>query len=94
MKKWLWSKTYFSGLQAEASTELYDNKDERKGEPKAKVWPMVLGACLGLLIIIIMGLILWKTGLLAKMRPYQKNENAQNNTRQMQSLSILDLPAD
>ena len=55
---------------------------------------MVLGACLGLLIIIIMGLILWKTGLLAKMRPYQKNENAQNNTRQMQSLSIVDLPAD
>ena len=90
----IFKNVFFSGLQEEASTELYSNKDERKGAAKAKVWPMVLGACLGLLIIIIMGLILWKTGLLAKMRPYQKKEDGQNNTRQMQSLSMVDLPAD
>ena len=83
----------FSDLQAEASIELYSKKDENKGKPKAKVWPMVLGACLGLLIIIMMGTILWKTGLLAKMRPYQKNED-QIDTRQMRSLSTVDLPAD
>ena len=83
----------FSDLQAEASIELYSKKDENKGKPKAKVWPMVLGACLGLLIIIMMGTILWKTGLLAKMRPYQKKED-QIDTRQMKSLSTVDLPAD
>ena len=79
-------------LQVEASIELY-SRELGPTSREAKVWPMVLGACLGLLLIVIMGIILWKTGLLAKMRPYnRKPAENQTNPREMRSLSTYDLP--
>ena len=43
-------------------------------ERLAANWPIVLGVGIGLFVVLGTILILWKTGMLAKMRPYKLDE--------------------
>ena len=71
-------------MSATTSTEMYDNS---YGATSMMItyWPIILGAGLGLILIGIVFLILWKTGTLRKLRPYQRHQPETN--RQMVSLS-------
>ena len=43
-------------------------------EKLAQSWPIVLGVCIGIVVILGTFLIFWRTGILAKMRPYKLDE--------------------
>ena len=43
-------------------------------ERLAQSWPIVLGVCIGIVVILGTFLIFWRTGILAKMRPYTLDE--------------------
>ena len=44
-------------------------------ERLAANWPIVLGVGIGLFVVFGTIIILWKTGILAKMRPYKLDED-------------------
>ena len=43
-------------------------------EKLAQSWPIVLGVCIGFSVILGTLLVFWRTGILAKMRPYKLDE--------------------
>ena len=53
-----------------------------------KLWPSILGGCIGLIIVIIILFILWKTGILAKMRPYKLDKEVVENERRKSEVRL------
>ena len=51
-------------------------------------WPIVLGVLMGIIIILGTFLIMWKTGVLAKMRPYKLNEEEVNAEKRKTQIRI------
>ena len=53
-------------------------------------WPIVLGVGIGLFVVLGTILILWKTGMLAKMRPYKLDEEEvkRENRKSKMRLSV------
>ena len=59
-------------------------------ERLAANWPIVLGVGIGLFVVLGTILILWKTGMLAKMRPYKLDEEEvkRENRKSKMRLSV------
>ena len=53
-----------------------------------EIWPSILGVCLGLIFVIVILLILWKTGILAKMRPYRLDKEVIETERKKSEMRL------
>ena len=60
-------------------------------ERLAQNWPIVLGVCIGIVVILGTFLVLWKTGVLAKMRPYQLDEEEVKRENRRTQIRMSDI---
>ena len=61
-------------------------------EKLAQSWPIVLGVCIGFSVILGTLLIFWRTGILAKMRPYKLDEEEVKRENRKTQIRFSEIP--